>query len=67
MEDCINHWYISPIIIAQSYGGSGASYIQEVSLGKKILGEMLRALAGTLGGAALIAAGVTTLGSCGDF
>jgi hypothetical protein len=33
----------------------------------KFLGERLRALAGTLGGAALLAAGVTTLVSCGEF
>jgi hypothetical protein len=33
----------------------------------KFLGERLRALAGTLGGAALLADGVTTLGSCGKF
>jgi hypothetical protein len=33
---------------------------------EKFLGERLRALAGTLRGAALLAAGVTTLRSCGD-
>jgi hypothetical protein len=33
----------------------------------KFLGESLRSPAGTLGGAALLAAGVTTLGGCGAF
>jgi hypothetical protein len=32
----------------------------------KFLGERLRALAGTLGGAAILVAGVTTLGSCDE-
>jgi hypothetical protein len=31
------------------------------------MGEMLRAHAGTLGGDALLASDVTTLGSCGEF
>jgi hypothetical protein len=31
------------------------------------LGERLRVLAGTLGGAALLTAGVTTIGGCGEF
>jgi hypothetical protein len=33
----------------------------------KFLGERLRTLAGTLGGAALLAAGVTTLGGSDEF
>jgi hypothetical protein len=33
----------------------------------KFLGERLRALAGTLVGDVLLAAGVNTLGSCGEF
>jgi hypothetical protein len=33
----------------------------------KFLGERLRALAGTLGGAALLAAGVATLGGSDEF
>jgi hypothetical protein len=33
----------------------------------KFLGEMLRALSGTLGGAAILVDGVTTLRSCDDY
>jgi hypothetical protein len=33
----------------------------------KVLGEILHALAGTLGGAALLAAGMTTLGGSDEF
>jgi hypothetical protein len=37
------------------------------SLRDKFLGERLRTLAGTLGGAALLAAGVTNLGGGDEF
>jgi hypothetical protein len=33
----------------------------------KFLGERFGALVGTIGGAALLVVGVTTLGSCGEF
>jgi hypothetical protein len=41
--------------------------ISQKSPWDKFLGERLRALIGTLGGAALLVAGVTTLGSCDEF
>jgi hypothetical protein len=65
MEHFIHQWCICPMVIAQSYGVVGAAHIPEVSLGQ-VSGERLRALVGTLGGAALLVAGVTTLGSCGE-
>jgi hypothetical protein len=54
------------MVIAQRYGVVGAAYVPEVSLGQ-LSGGRLRALAGTLGGAAIIVAGVTNLGSCDEY
>jgi hypothetical protein len=41
--------------------------ISQKSPWEKFLGGRLRALVGTLGGAALLVAWVTTLGSCDEF
>jgi hypothetical protein len=55
-----------PMVISQRYGIVGAAHIPEVSLGQ-VNGGKLRALVGTLGGAALLVAGLTTLRSCDEF
>jgi hypothetical protein len=63
MEDCVHHWYIGTISVTRSYGMIGASHIQKVPFGKKSGRKVARPRRHP----ALLAAGVTTLGSCGEF
>jgi hypothetical protein len=66
MENCIHHWCFLQWLFPKGMALLAMPMSQK-SPRDKFLGERLRALSGTIGGAVIFVAGVTTLGSCDEY
>jgi hypothetical protein len=65
MENCIHHWVFFQWFLPNDMALFALTMSQKPPW-DKFLGERLRALADTLGGAAILVSGVTTFGSCDE-